>query len=82
MTTRSVILRLKDEEARTIDALQEMSGEQDLLSRAVMKTVDLLETSFIVGKVDQDRMSLLREKAAPYRDASGFSSEDEYLNED
>jgi hypothetical protein len=79
MTTRSIRLRLEDEEAKTIDALSELSDGEDFLARAVMKVVYLVQSSHLVGDVDLDRLKALRSKAAPYRDASDFSSEGDFL---
>ena len=80
MTTRSIRLRLRDEEAQTIDALSELSGEDDFLARAVMKVVTLVQTSSLVKNVDMDRLKALRSRVTPYRDTSGFSSEGDFLS--
>ena len=80
MTTRSVDLRVQDDEAQTLDALQQLAGDPDFLSQAVMKVIRLVQTSYTVKNVNVERMRALRKKAEPYRKASGFASEEDFLN--
>ena len=81
MTTVSVRLRLADKDAKTLNALQEATGNPDFLSEAVMKVVRLVQTTYTV-KMDVEQMRELRKKAEPYRKASGFDSEEAFLNRD
>ena len=81
MTTVSVDLRLADKDAKTLNALQEITGDPDFLSEAVMKVVRMVQTTYTV-KMDVERMRALRKKAEPYRSASGFDSEEAFLNRD
>ncbi len=48
MTTVSVRLRLADKDAETLNALQELKGDPDFLSEAVMKVVRLAQTTYTV----------------------------------
>lgn len=79
MTTVSVNLRLADKDAKTLNALQELAGDPDFLSEAVMKVLRMMQTTYTV-KMDVERMRALRKKAQPYRKASGFDSEEAFLN--
>lgn len=81
MTTVSVRLRLADKDAETLNALQELKGDPDFLSEAVMKVVRLVQTTYTV-KMDVEQMRALRKKAKPYCEASGFDSEEAFLNRD
>ncbi len=46
-----------------------------------MKVVRMVQTTYTV-KMDVERMRALRKKAEPYRKASGFGSEEAFLNRD
>ena len=81
MTTVSVNLRLADKDAKTLSALQELTGDSDFLSKTVMRVVRMAQISYTV-KMDVEQMPALRKKAEPYRKASGFDSEEEFLNRD
>ncbi len=45
MTTVSVNLRLADKDAKTLNALQELAGDPDFLSEAVMKGIRMMQTT-------------------------------------
>ena len=79
MTTVSVNLRLADKDAKTLNALQELTGDPDFLSEAVMTVLRMAQTTYTV-KMEVERMRALRKKAEPYRKASGFDSEEAFLN--
>ena len=81
MATISVDLHLADEEARTLRALQELTGDPDFLSEAVMQVIRRAQTTYTV-KMDVEQMRALRKKAEPYRKASGYDSEEAFLNRD
>ena len=81
MTTVSVRLHLADKDAETLNALQALKGDPDFLSEAVMKVVRLAQTTYTV-KMDVEQMRALRKQAQPYREASGFDSEEAFLNRD
>ena len=81
MTIVSIDLRLADKDAKTLSALQEITGDSDFLSKAVMKVVHLVQTAYTV-KMDAEQIRALRKKAESYRKASGFHSEEAFLNRD
>ena len=56
-------------------------GDPDFLSEAVMKVVRLVQTTYTV-KMDVEQMRALRKKAEFYHKASGFDSEEAFLNRD
>lgn len=79
MTTISVDIRVKDTDAATLSALKALSTDSDFLSEAVLKVVELMQTSYTVREGNVDRMRTLRQKAAPYREDSSFASEEDFL---
>ena len=82
MTTLSLKLKVTDREAQDLERLAHLTGQpkEDLLSRAVSRRVRMVRTSYKV-EADVEDVRALQEKLRPFREASRFQSEQDFLDD-
>ena len=82
MTTLSLKLNMTDREAQDLERLARLTGQpkEELLSRAVSRLMRMVRTSYAVD-ADLEDVRALQEKLRPYREASGYQSEQDFLDD-
>ena len=81
MTTLSLKLNVTPQEAQDLERLAHLTGQpaDELLSRAVSRLMRMVRTSYEV-EADMDDVRALQEKLRPYRKASRFEREEDFLD--
>ena len=82
MPTLSLKLKVTDREAQDLERLAHLTGQpkEELLSRAISRLVRTVRTSYKV-EADVKDVRALQKKLRPYREASGYQSEQGFLDD-
>ena len=81
MTTLSLKLQLPDQAAQELERMARLSGrtESEFLSEAVVRLIERMQTSYTVNMSVED-LEAIQEEMRPYREASPYRSEEDFLN--
>lgn len=81
MTTLSLKLNLPDQTAQDLERISQLAGrtESEFRSEAVVRLIEQIRTFYKV-EMDVQDLKEIQEELRPYREASPYKSEEDFLN--